>query len=164
MLQTAWEVIKPYAIALLSTVGSGTIITAIAMGIIRTFLRKFTTKYDIDRMADKVAHKLVGNTINIDVTAIAEKRLNEIDDMLTAKLSAIEKETSSYKQLLARIGSSVSRFKALTDEEREALIAAVQELDKNYKPPKVAEVSTIKLMPIATEKKIEAEDKHIKLG
>ncbi len=151
-MQEVWEVIKPYALTIMASITSGTAIYAIARVIINRFLNRFTTKYDINKMADSVANKLVGKTINIDVTAIAEKRLREIEKKIDIKLETIDQKTESYKRLLARIGSAVSHFKALSEEDKKELLNEAISLDETCKAPIPAEVSTVMLEPIVIDK------------
>ena len=164
MLQNAWEILQPYILAILGALGGGTIVYAIIRFAINRHLNKLLNYYDANKMADKVAKRLVGKTLNIDVTAIAEKRIKEIDEKLSDKMKAMENLISSYKRTLALMAAAMSKFKALTDEEKEALMGQAKELDKDYKPPEVAEVSTIKLEPIELPQQEAKESGYINLG
>ena len=104
--------------------------------------------YDINAIANKVADRLGGKTIDIDITSIVEKRLKEISDLLSAQVKTVADETNSYKHLLALIGEALAHLKMLTDEERAELIKAVRELDSEYNPPEKEVIATVKLEPI----------------
>ena len=63
-------------------------------------------------------------------------------------MGKVADETNSYKHLLALIGAALTHLKMLTDDERQALTKAVQELDASFKPIERDVVATVKLEPI----------------
>ncbi len=143
-----WNAVEPYILTLVGALGGGSIIAIIARIICSRIINKASAAYDINALTSKIADKLGGKTIDIDISSVVEKRLSEIAAALAAQVGKVAEETNSYKHLLALIGAALTHLKMLTDAERAELIKAVQELDGEYKPPEKELVATIKLEPI----------------
>lgn len=144
-----WQTVEPYILTIVGALGGGSIIYVIARILLGRLINKASAVYDINAIANKVADRLGGKTIDIDITSIVEKRLKEISDLLSAQVKTVADETNSYKHLLALMGEALAHLKMLTDEERAELIKAVQELDSEYNPPEKEVVATVKLEPIS---------------
>lgn len=151
-MNNIWNIVEPYILTIIGALCGGSVIAVIARIICKRLIDKASAAYSLNEFATKVADKLGGKTLNIDVTAIVETRLKEISDILSAQVKTVADETNSYKHLLALIGEALAHLKMLTDEERAELIAAVQELDSEYKPPEKEVIATVKLEPISTYK------------
>ncbi len=152
-----WNTVEPYILTLVGALGGGSIIAIIARIICSRIINKASAAYDINALTSKIADKLGGKTIDIDISSVVEKRLSEIAAALAAQVGKVAEETNSYKHLLALIGAALTHLKMLTDAERAELIKAVQELDGEYKPPEKELVATIKLEPITLA---QAEDEQ----
>lgn len=152
-----WNTVEPYILTLVGALGGGSIIAIIARIICSRIINKASAAYDINALTSKIADKLGGKTIDIDISFVVEKRLSEIAAALAAQVGKVAEETNSYKHLLALIGAALTHLKMLTDAERAELIKAVQELDGEYKPPEKELVATIKLEPITLA---QAEDEQ----
>ncbi|MDE7406487.1 MAG: hypothetical protein K2M89_06415 [Clostridiales bacterium] len=148
-MNTIWNIVEPYVLALGSFVTGGGLIAFIAAFVCKRITNKASAAYDIQALAKQIADKLGGKTIEVDITSIVEKRLKEISNKLAAQVGKVADETNSYKPLLVCIGTALAHLKMLTDDERAALIAAVRELDKEYVPPAKEVIATIKLEPIS---------------
>lgn len=147
-MQQIWQAVEPYAMTVIGALGGGTVIYALARMLLGKLLNRFAQKYDTNDMANKVADKLAGKTLNVDVTAVAEKKLDKIDKKLSKEIAQIHDETAAYKHLLALIGGAMTKLKAITPDERTALTEAITALESDYTPPMPAEIVTIKLEPI----------------
>lgn len=143
-----WQTVEPYILTIVGALGGGSIIYVIVRILIGRLINKAAAVYDINAIANKVADKLGGKTIDIDITSIVEKRLKEINERLSEQVKAVADETNSYKPLLVCIGMALSHLKMLTDKERAELINAVRELDIEYTPPIKEVIATVKLEPI----------------
>lgn len=143
-----WNIVEPYILTIVGALGGGSIIAVIARIICGRLINKASASYDVNKIADKVADKLGGKTIDVDITSIVEKRLKEISDKLSKEVGKVADETNSYKHLLALIGEALTHLKMLTDEERAELVKAVQELDAQFVPHEKEVVATVKLEPI----------------
>ncbi len=152
-----WNTVEPYILTLVGALGGGSIIAIIARIICSRIINKASAAYDINALTSKIADKLGGKTIDVDISSVVEKRLSEIAAALAAQVGKVAEETNSYKHLLALIGEALTHLKMLTDAERAELIKAVQELDGEYKPPEKELVATIKLEPITLA---QAEDEQ----
>lgn len=153
-INTIWAVVEPYITGIAGTATGGLIV-----GIICRLLQgKLLRRLDVGDIADKVAGRLTGKTLNIDVTAVTEKRLDKIEAKLSKKVEAIEEQTAAYKHLLALIGGAVAHFKALPEEEKHALQEAVTGLKGDYTPPPPEQVTTVKLEPITLDEDEEEKD------
>lgn len=152
-----WNTVEPYILTLVGALGGGSIIAIIARIICSRIINKASAAYDINALTSKIADKLGGKTIDVDISSVVEKRLSEIAAALAAQVGKVAEETNSYKHLLALIGEALTHLKMLTDAESAELIKAVQELDGEYKPPEKELVATIKLEPITLA---QAEDEQ----
>lgn len=146
-----WNIIEPYILTIVGALGGGSIIAAIARIICGRIINKASSAYDLNALANTIADKLGGKTIDIDITSVVENRLKEIADMLSNKVQIVADETNSYKRLLVFIGTALTHLKMLSDEERAALTAAIQELDSKYVPPEKEVIATVKLEPISLD-------------
>lgn len=147
-MNNIWQTVEPYIMTIIGALGGGSIIYVIARLLLGRLINKASEAYDVNAIANKVADKLGGKTLNIDITAIVEKRLKEISDKLAEQVGKVADEINSYKPLLICIGAALAHLKMLTDDERAALVAAVQELDNKYVPPEKEVIATVKLEPI----------------
>lgn len=146
-----WNIVEPYILTIGGALCGGSIIAVIARIICKRLIDKASAAYSLNKFATEVADKLGGKTLNIDVTAVTERRLKEIADMLSSKVQIVADETNSYKRLLVLIGTALTHLKMLSDEERTALIEAIQELDSEYVPPEKEVIATVKLEPISLD-------------
>lgn len=157
-----WNIVEPYILTVVGALGGGSIIAVIARIICGRLINKASASYDVNKIADKVADKLGGKTIDVDITSIVEKRLKEISNELSKEVGKVADETNSYKHLLALIGEALTHLKMLTDEERAELVKAVQELDAQFVPPEKEVVATVKLEPIKSPEAVsEQADSNI---
>ncbi len=166
-INTIWQTVEPYVMAIIGALAGGTGIYALVRSFVGKWISRFEKKYDINDMAQKVADKLGGKTLNIDVTAVTEKKLDKLDKKLNKKIEDIQAATDAYKHLLALIGGAVAKFKAVSAEEKNALTEAIRAIEKNYKPPEPDEITTVRLEPITElEDKAESveEDSLISFG
>ena len=147
-MNTIWNIVEPYVLALGSFVTGGGLIAFIAAFVCKRITNKASAAYDIQALAKQIADKLGGKTIEVDITSIVEKRLKEISNKLAAQVGKVADETNSYKHLLALIGGALTHLKMITDEQREELIKAVNELDSSFVPPEKEVIATVKLEPI----------------
>ncbi len=159
-----WNTVEPYILTLVGALGGGSIIAIIARIICSRIINKASAAYDINALTSKIADKLGGKTIDIDISSVVEKRLSEIAAALAAQVGKVAEETNSYKHLLALIGEALTHLKMLTDAERAELIKAVQELDGEYKPPEKELVATIKLEPITLAQAEEEQTDKVNFG
>lgn len=147
-----WEIIEPYV---------RLIIEAIIMGvnifiIIRTYTKKTFNKnfsllnatYNVDTFSQRVAEKLAGKTLNIDVTAVTEKSLKKTARALDERVEKVENAVGSLSAILIAIAKAQIKLKALTEAERIELASAISLLEKGYKPPEADEIMTVQLTPI----------------
>lgn len=151
-MNSIWNIVEPYILTLIGALGGGSIVGVIAYIICKRIIAKAIEAYNIEVFAAKVAEKLYGKTLNVDLTAIAEDRLKEICTTLYSEVKTIATEVNSFKHLLALMGKALTHLKMLTDEERAELIAAVKELDADYKPPEKEVIATVRLEPITATK------------
>lgn len=153
-INTIWAAIEPYITGIAGTATGGLIV-----GIICRLLQgKLLRRLDVGDIADKVAGKLAGKTLNIDVTAVTERKLDKIAAKLDKKVEAVTDQVAAYKLLLALIGGALVHLKSLSTEERQALQEAITALNADYAPPAPEQVATVKLEPIALEGKTEEEE------
>ena len=154
-INAIWQTIEPYFWGILSGLLGGTSVYCVAKVFLKKMFNSFSEKHNTDTMAQKVADKLAGKSLNIDVTAVTEKRLDKIEKALSKQVKAVSETTDSYKHLLALMAGAVSKFKAVTDEERTELTAAIRAIEKGYTPPEPEEIITVSLKPIELEGKNE---------
>lgn len=147
-MNNIWNIVEPYILTVLGVLCGGSVVGIIARIICKRLIDKAGAAYSLNDFAAKVADKLGGKTLNVDMTAIVEKRLKEISDALSVQVKSVADETNSYKHLLALMGEALAHLKMLTDEERAELVKAVRELDSEYKPPEKEVIATVKLEPI----------------
>ena len=155
-METAWEIIAPWVTA----IGGNAILGLITFVIIRVAVTKVINRntntlrdtFNVDSLSQLVAEKFAGRTLNIDVTALTEKALRKLAKELDTKVAAIETATNALKNILVAIGKGVHHLQLMTDEEKDELAAAIQELEAGYKPPEKQECMTVRLEPIVTKK------------
>lgn len=147
-----WEIIQPYVAAILAALGSGGIITLIVRAFTNKLLKKNFTlldgTYNVDTFSQRVAEKLAGKTLNIDVTAVTEKALKKTAQALDGRVEKVESAVGSLAAILIAIAKAQIKLKALSEAERAELASAISLLEKGYKPPEADEIMTVQLTPI----------------
>lgn len=156
-----WEIIEPYV---------RLVIEAIIMGvnifiIIRTYTKKTFNKnfsllnatYNVDTFSQRVAERLAGKTMNIDVTAVTEKALKKTTRELDERVVKVEDAANSLKGVLIAMAKGIIKLKALSEDEKTELASAIKTLEKNYKPPEADEIMTVRLTPIELHQEPEAD-------
>lgn len=147
-MNNIWNIVEPYIISAVKALLEGTALVLIIRLLIKQFLTKASSVYDINAIANKVADKLGGKTINIDMAPLVDKRITESNGNIERAVKQNTDEINSIKRMLASIGVALSHLKMLTDDERAALIANSQELGNTYVPPAKEVIATVKLEPI----------------
>ncbi len=148
-----WELVAPWVATIGGAGGIGTILYFIARRLMSKILTKNNTllnnTFNLDALSLKVAERLAGKTLNVDVTAITEKALERKTRKQDAQAEKIEDAVNSLKRILAAIGKGVIKLKALSEDEVNELASAIKTLEDEYKPPVKNEVMTVLLEPIA---------------
>jgi len=156
--QEIWQIIEPWVSVILSAVSAVITICITVKARLKKWNFSFMKQYDANDMALRVAENIAGKTMNIDVTAISERKLDKIENKLHKQVEQIRDEVSALKRILIPIGAAMAHFKSLTDDERLTLQNAVKVLDSGYEPPEPEQVITVKLEPIATDEPSETEE------
>lgn len=157
-INAIWQIIEPFFWGLLSGSAVGTAVYFIGKKVLKKILSAWLKKHDDDTMAQKVADRLAGKTLNIDVTAVTEKKLDKTEKVLSKGVKDIGEEIAKQRHLLVLMAGAVSKFKAVTEDERAAFTEAIQAIEKGYKPPEPEEVITVSLKPIEIELEGKNED------
>ena len=154
-----WETIQPYVIAFMQT-GLG---TAIVYLISKLCVSRWFRKNDLNSLVNGFASKLVGSTINVDLTAVAEKKLTEIESRLMEAYAPLVQSLEQVKHLVAMVGQALSRSRTLTEEERAALVEAVGEVEGDLQPVKKEEPMVITLAEAEPEEPVK-KSSTLKMG
>ena len=104
--------------------------------------------YNVDAFSQRVAEKLAGKTLNIDVTAVTEKSLKKTAQVLDKRVEKVEDAVGALAPILIAIAKAQIKLKALSEAERGELASAINLLEKGYKPPEADEIMTVQLTPI----------------
>lgn len=157
-----WEIIQPYVMAVIAFLSGGGAIAIILRTMFIKMLNRNSTMlaktYNVEQICDLVVKRLAGKTMNIDVTAVTERALRKTTQQLDTRIDRAENIANAHTAVLVAIAKGMLRLKALSDEERNELATAVQQLEKGYKLPEVAEVMTVKLEPIELKQDDESEE------
>lgn len=147
-----WTIIEPYVRLILEAIIMGVNIFIIIRSYTkRTFNKNFTllnSTYNVDTFSQRVAEKLAGKTLNIDVTAVTEKSLKKTARALDERIEKVESAVGALARILIAIAKAQIKLKALNDDERGELASAISLLEKGYKPPEADEIMTVQLTPI----------------
>lgn len=65
-----WNTVEPYILTLVGALGGGSIIAIIARIICSRIINKASAAYDINALTSKIADKLGGKTIDIDISSV----------------------------------------------------------------------------------------------
>lgn len=148
-----WELIQPYVLAVIAFLSGSGLVAAILRAVVNKLFTKnsatLNETYNTDKVAENVAKKLAGKTLNIDVTAVTEKALKKTAEKLDARVEKVEDATNALKAILVAIAKGTIKLKALTDEEKAELASAIARLEANYKAPADDEIMTVQLAPIS---------------
>ena len=105
-----WEIIQPYVAAILAALGSGGIITLIVRAFTNKMLKKNFTlldgTYNVDTFSQRVAERLAGKTLNIDVTAVTEKSLKKTAQALDKRIEKVEDAVGAVAPILIAIANN----------------------------------------------------------
>ena len=157
-----WEIIAPWVAALGGISGICGIIVFAAKMIIKRVINKNSTmlasQFNTKEIAQETAEQLAGKTLDIDVTAVTEKSLRKLTRQVDTRIEKVEETASSLAGILVPMGKAIAKLKALTDDERAELTAAIQVLEKGYTPAEADEKMTVVLTPIALPEAAESAE------
>ena len=160
-INVIWAAVEPFVSAVAGTAAGGVIVGFIC----KLLQKKLLRKLDANDVANRVAEKLgKGMTVDVDLTAVTEKRLDKVEQKLHKQEEKMREETASYRCILTQIGKAVAHLKSLTDDEKQALQGAITTLDSDYIPPAPEKRITVKLEPIATDEPSVAEEENMPDG
>ena len=140
-----WATIEPHVMMIVSSVltalGGGGIVYVICRQLIKAFSERTKETYNTKVLAKEVAALIAGKSLKIDLTAITEKSMREF----SKEIKDFGKRISKYDHILALIAGALVHLKALSSEERQELISAIEEINKDYEPPVLDEPILLKL-------------------
>lgn len=143
-----WAQISGYVIPIISSlVSSGVIGTLIAF-IAKKIMAKTEQKIENNVIAKDISKAVVDNITNkelkISLESFNKKQVNELKDDLTKQFKGAFESIEMQNNILAILAQIMSKFRAVTDEEKEALAAAISVLmGKKVELPKTEEPITI---------------------
>lgn len=121
-LDKVWEILRPFAVYILSALLSGALIA----GLIR---RAITKKYDTHAIAEEVSRNIVNKDVRVDLSSLARNELTAIGTALKTNMHEGLAPINDMRRSVALLCNALSKSKTLTAEEREELAAEAAKLD-----------------------------------
>lgn len=151
-----WAVCEPWVVALMQT-GIGSLLVYLVS---RLLVGKWFKRNDINNLVNGFAKKITGSSITVDLTAVAEKKLDKIEKKLGAKVDAITQTIQDLKHLTALVGGALCNSKTLTQEQRAALKTAVDAVESGIACVEKDEPITLRLEPVVILEEIQDNQTH----
>lgn len=136
-LQAFWA---EWGTVITAVLGSG--VGALIMGFVSSLVSKvvanrITGKFDVnkivaevtERVTQNVVQALTGSTLDVDVSAVVEERLNEVLGEITVGIEDVKQSVESMRTVSALTAKAVSKSKLLDAEEKAELTAAGETLE-----------------------------------
>jgi hypothetical protein len=140
-----WSIIEPYTLTVLGILFGGGSVYAFCRLYLGKVFKKLGEKHNNADIADGVAQRLAGKTMNIDVTAITKNELKKISREFKDEVESIKEVTDSQKELLLFIAKSVGKLWTNTAEEKESMAKTIANLENGARAVEPKEVLTVKI-------------------
>jgi|GEM_PF-7002461 len=156
-INSIWSIVEPYVTGVATALGSGSIIYII----VRQLVSKWFKRNDLDTLSQRFAERVVGQDICVDVTALVDKRIDELNATISASvkntLNANSDTIAKLSAIVADVGDVFARSKTITADEKAKLSADVLAIRGETKAEikqSTAPAISVKLNASKTEKKI----------
>ena len=135
-LQSFWAEYGPVISAVLGS-GLGAVIVAFVSSFVaKVAANKVTGTLDVnkivaevtERVTQNVAEKLTGSTLDVDISALVEQKLNEVLGDITVQVKDVKNAVNSMKECSALTAKAVGKSKLLDKTEQAALVAEAEKL------------------------------------
>ena len=125
-------------------ISSGTM--AIIGGVL---VKHFTSKKTTDKLVKGVTDKIITRDVKVDLTAITERQLGQVNSNVDKKIGALENTIKQQSQLLKSMAVVIAKLKRVTDEERANIENAINALQEPEEAP--IQINTNESVVIALE-------------
>ena len=134
-----WNAIEPYVIGVLTALMSGGLIFVL----VKQILSGWLNRNNLDTLADRFAKSVVGEKIYVDIRALSNERIIELNeqikDIITATLNKNLNAINNITEIVADVGEIFINSKTVTDAQRTKLksdVETVRSLSKADAPVK----------------------------
>lgn len=128
-----WNAIEPYVIGVLTALMSGGLIFVL----VKQILSGWLNRNNLDTLADRFAKSVVGEKIYVDIRALSNERIIELNeqikDIITATLNKNLNAINNITEIVADVGEIFINSKTVTETQRAKLksdVEAVRSLSK----------------------------------
>ena len=116
-----WNTIEPYVIGVLTALMSGGVIFIL----VKQILSGWLNKNNLDTLTERFAKSVVGEKIYVDIIALSNKRIQELNEQIKDVISAtLNKNLSAINNItaiVADVGEIFINSKTVTDTQRARL-------------------------------------------
>lgn len=127
-----WNTIEPYVIGALTALMSGGMIFIM----VKQILSGWLNRNNLDTLTERFAKSVVGEKIYVDIRALSNKRIQELNeqikDVINATLNKNLSAINGITTIVADVGEIFINSKTVTDAQRARLkedVEAVRSLD-----------------------------------
>ena len=121
-----WNAIEPYVIGVLTALMSGGMIFIL----VKQILSGWLNKNNLETLADNFAKSVVGEKIYVDIKALSDKRIielnKEIKDIIESTLNKNLNVIDNVTAIVADVGEIFINSKTVTDTQRTRLKSDVE--------------------------------------
>lgn len=130
----------------------GVTVSAILIAIYKII--KWLKHNPIEKAVKLVTDAIVGKDINVDLTVIAEKKLNEIHNSLLSIIVKQKEEMQAQAVVMADMADIIANSKLASDSQKKALQTHTEAI-RVYEAAKPKEIIKVKLEPINTTENVQ---------
>lgn len=121
-------------ISIVSSGAFGTIVVAVVKSMIGRFANKSRsaelTDGQVNNIADRVASRIAGNVLDVDVSRVVTDATREELADIKAELATLKKAIANTSESTALMAKGISRSKLLSEQEQTDLVKAAETLEK----------------------------------
>ena len=129
-LASAWATIEPYAVKFLDLIINSGIGALIGLLVVKKWEKKHDENSLTNKISENVSKNIIGKNVLVSLEAANKEQINNILSVIQNQLKKdfeIVKEQANIVSSMAKI---MLRFKAATEEEKQQLLASINNLEK----------------------------------
>lgn len=153
-----WNEISGYVMPIVTML----LTSGLGAALVRALASGWFKKQDLNKMAERFADKLTGSSINVDLTAVAEKQLKRIEERLLSQTAKLQETENTILSVVGDIADCIRSSAKLSEEKKAKLIADLEAVRQSAAPAETRDEIRVELRASGAENGEEPVETHVK--
>lgn len=132
-MENIWLIIEPYLTWFVGIIASSGILSIVGTFVYKKLLKKVDSIDQANTVASAVVSSIANKDLKISLENVNEKNFAKLEKRLLSKFEYSATDIADMKSIVASMAVIMSKFKAVTEEEKTSLIAKVNSLQDTAK-------------------------------